>query len=607
MVCPSEMPAAAPAKRPRLSDADTKPPPKKSDDEEDAGTDADPVTAAASVIASHSFPQRLMEMLDQKVAPDTVWWAEEGKAFAIDLDKFDHVLHHHFQATKYASFTRKLNKWYVRQGGCCGLIRSIHVKCLTLIFVTHLRYRGFRKLNNAACSQSDSVVVYRHDLFQKGFPELLATMSTKRKKAKKDKTDNKAAKKKKTSEEGGTSAVEEKQEASAPQRTDRVSRYTTLPGRDTHEAEAKAGESKREPDFSLASLVSNRRFLDQQPFHISSSTSPSVDWFRQRALQQGRLGINTASLRSDEHDRMLLESLAVTDAELTLGINTASLRSDEHDRMLLESLAATDAELILQQRAQMQAMAASSLYGSREQQLLSDEMIAQRQLSASAAAEPFFGSLDASSLSLQDRLLAAEQNAGRGLMSDTRIHSGRPTSLADLTSARELQHEQELSNMASSLRGFQNLAMRAAVPPSMSLLQSQSLPDARASMRRHTDQQPRSDISSRLDQASMNPDTLRHLLAQERYHHASLVPSRPHMGFLPSDQSSQARQLLLEQRRQELQSSTTSSGLVGRLPGGLALAAPASATEQRLVAIMMERQQLEAQLLEEQRRRQQQE
>ena len=29
-----------------------------------------------------------------------------------NLDKFDRVLHHHFQATKYASFTRKLNKWY---------------------------------------------------------------------------------------------------------------------------------------------------------------------------------------------------------------------------------------------------------------------------------------------------------------------------------------------------------------------------------------------------------------------------------------------------------------------------------------------------------------
>jgi HSF-type DNA-binding len=63
---------------------------------------------------AQTFPQRLMEMLENEVAPDSMWWTEDGKAFAMDLKKFGDVLHHHFQATKYASFTRKLNKWYVR-------------------------------------------------------------------------------------------------------------------------------------------------------------------------------------------------------------------------------------------------------------------------------------------------------------------------------------------------------------------------------------------------------------------------------------------------------------------------------------------------------------
>ena len=62
---------------------------------------------------TQTFPQRLMEMLDMEVAPAALWWTEDGKAFAIDLSKFEDVLHHHFQATKYASFTRKLNKWCV--------------------------------------------------------------------------------------------------------------------------------------------------------------------------------------------------------------------------------------------------------------------------------------------------------------------------------------------------------------------------------------------------------------------------------------------------------------------------------------------------------------
>jgi HSF-type DNA-binding len=90
------------------------------------GRAASPIIAAFDVAAAkpppppappelfaQSFPQRLMEMLDGAVVPDAMWWAEEGKAFAMDLSKFGDVLHHHFQATKYASFTRKLNKWYV--------------------------------------------------------------------------------------------------------------------------------------------------------------------------------------------------------------------------------------------------------------------------------------------------------------------------------------------------------------------------------------------------------------------------------------------------------------------------------------------------------------
>jgi hypothetical protein len=51
-----------------------------------------------------SFPQKLMEMLDTRVVPEAMWWADKGKAFAMDLNKFEQVLHQHFQSAKYARY-----------------------------------------------------------------------------------------------------------------------------------------------------------------------------------------------------------------------------------------------------------------------------------------------------------------------------------------------------------------------------------------------------------------------------------------------------------------------------------------------------------------------
>ena len=564
--------SAAPTKRQRLSDTDTKPPPKKTHDNDGADPTA-AATAADDNVATHTFPQRLMEMLDAKIAPDAIWWAEEGKAFAIDLDKFEHVLHHHFQATKYASFTRKLNKWYVQYKRSHTTTRLLSqfstIKALApnvlpshcILYVVLLR--GFRKQNNSASKQSESVVVYRHDLFQKGSPELLTTMSTKRKKVKKDKTDTKFARKKK-SDGNERSAVDERHEvddgqrnASFPEERLRIAGYTALSGRAIPEAEAKAGEAKR-PAYSLSSIVSNRRFLDQQPFEVRGTspsldlrgTSPSLDWLQQRALHQGRLGINAASL----------------------------LRSDEHDRMLRDPLAVVDVDLMLQYRAQMQALTASELYGRRDQQLLSDEMIAQRQLSAASF---LHRSVDASSFSLQDRQLAADQSTSGGLASANSMQFGRPTSVADISSVRDNYNHQDFSSMTSSLRGYRSQSTAAAMPSSLALRETQSLPDTRGPLREYSEQ------------------------LFQRQHHASLLPSRQ-MGFPLSDSPSAERHLLLQQQqRHELQLSAAANSGLGRMSAGFSRPTHASAAEQQLVAIMLERQRLEAQLLDEQRKRQQ--
>lgn len=59
-----------------------------------------------------TFPERLMELLDDEVALDSMWWLEDGKGFCVDPKVFaDKVLNKYFQGTKFESFTRKLNRW----------------------------------------------------------------------------------------------------------------------------------------------------------------------------------------------------------------------------------------------------------------------------------------------------------------------------------------------------------------------------------------------------------------------------------------------------------------------------------------------------------------
>jgi len=62
---------------------------------------------------SKIFPQRLMELLNEPSNHDAIIWLPHGKAFQIiDRQKFSSkVLPKYFRKTKYASFTRKLNRW----------------------------------------------------------------------------------------------------------------------------------------------------------------------------------------------------------------------------------------------------------------------------------------------------------------------------------------------------------------------------------------------------------------------------------------------------------------------------------------------------------------
>jgi len=61
-----------------------------------------------------NFPERLMDLLEKGVAKDAMWFLSRGDGFAVVPKLFsEQVLDKFFQGSKYESFTRKLNRWYV--------------------------------------------------------------------------------------------------------------------------------------------------------------------------------------------------------------------------------------------------------------------------------------------------------------------------------------------------------------------------------------------------------------------------------------------------------------------------------------------------------------
>lgn len=62
------------------------------------------------------FPQRLMELLSDERNSDCIAWLPHGRAFIIRNRKLfaEKVMPKFFpRKSKYSSFTRKLNRWYV--------------------------------------------------------------------------------------------------------------------------------------------------------------------------------------------------------------------------------------------------------------------------------------------------------------------------------------------------------------------------------------------------------------------------------------------------------------------------------------------------------------
>lgn len=63
-----------------------------------------------------NFAERLMHVLDNEIAKESLWWLGNGEAIAVHPEKIKEspVLASHFQGNRYTSFIRNLNRWCVR-------------------------------------------------------------------------------------------------------------------------------------------------------------------------------------------------------------------------------------------------------------------------------------------------------------------------------------------------------------------------------------------------------------------------------------------------------------------------------------------------------------
>lgn len=109
-----------------------------------------PMQTAAPDRPFMTFPERLQAFLDDPDIKgdyeDCFQWNPSGSAFCIHPSQFsEKILQKHFQGTKFESFTRKLNRW------------------------------GFKRIVDDTFPHGS--VIYQHELFQRGKPELLKSMS----------------------------------------------------------------------------------------------------------------------------------------------------------------------------------------------------------------------------------------------------------------------------------------------------------------------------------------------------------------------------------------------------------------------------------------------
>ena len=125
------------------------------------------------------FPDKLMSLLDSDKVTEAMRWLRDGDAFCIAPSVFsEQVLDKYFQGTKFESFTRKLNRWYVVVYTSMGntIEGMMILSPLSLI----LRFRGFKRV--AGQKVPPNTIAYYHKDFVRGSRKLLKNMNGGKKK-----------------------------------------------------------------------------------------------------------------------------------------------------------------------------------------------------------------------------------------------------------------------------------------------------------------------------------------------------------------------------------------------------------------------------------------
>lgn len=434
-------------------------------------------------------------------------------------------------------------------------------------------------MNSVDPEASESVVLYRHDLFQKGQYELLKSMSTKRKKKGKKGKDGKTGK--------GEDAIKDASEDTDGEREvdidddvniqeekayNQDSPHARLPQhlRAHHEGEAKADGAS---DFVRQHM--------QQQLSFTSSLAASRITTRQPGVS----------------DAVGLLGAGATAGGMQLGQNPALPDS----RRLLETLISQGSEQHQQQRRMELALLR------QQQDNLASEILAQRRLAASAAAP---GALPLrSSLTMEGRLSTLQDPTLQGihrLTSGTGTTAANPTipsrshSMNDLP-AVDLQRN--LSDIAARMQMQRPQSQTSDLAASLNL-QSQNLAELRAALeaRSQTDIAAALHLVSEQSQRRPANDSLSALQLLSRggggqaLHHSRSVPEIPALLQM---------QIQLEQQQERQRAANALAGAATGNAAALAAASSQGGAEQQLLEALMERQRLEAQLLEEQQRRQQ--
>lgn len=108
------------------------------------------INATTDIPASVAFLQKMMTLLNDETAPEALWWMPGSVAFGLEPDLLStQVLDKCFQGSKFTSFLRRLHKAGFRR-----------------------KTREFKQLEDGQ-GLSKTAIVFQHDWFQKGKPELL--------------------------------------------------------------------------------------------------------------------------------------------------------------------------------------------------------------------------------------------------------------------------------------------------------------------------------------------------------------------------------------------------------------------------------------------------